>query len=225
MNTSRSRGDSAAWAASRSCFETCLSGARLERRRQRGNSAIGLAQLNRPDLQLLRVSSLYETEPIGLREQRWFLNLVAEFETDLFPKQLLHACRRVESELGRRRTVRNGPRTIDIDILLYGNVVVDDHRRTGNSAPSLPRTPVHARAAGGVESRIDATRSRERRWPRCSPLCLDRWPASEAVTQHRVGRKWLAARWLTRYSATSPSRATASLLASRTCCWPLCSAP
>ncbi len=83
-----------------------------------------LAKLNGPDLKLLHVSSLYETEPIGVREQRWFLNLVAEFETDLFPKQLLFRIQKVESELGRRRTVRNGPRTIDVDILLYGNFVI-----------------------------------------------------------------------------------------------------
>ena len=81
--------------------------------------------LNGPDLRLRRVSSLYETEPIGLREQRWFLNLAAEFETELFPKQLLHRIQKIEKELGRRRTaVRNGPRTIDIDILLYGNSVI-----------------------------------------------------------------------------------------------------
>ena len=83
-----------------------------------------LAKLNGPGLKLRRVSSLYETEPIGLREQRWFLNLVAEFETELFPKQLLQRIGKVERELGRKRTVRNAPRTIDIDILLYGNSVV-----------------------------------------------------------------------------------------------------
>jgi 2-amino-4-hydroxy-6-hydroxymethyldihydropteridine diphosphokinase len=81
--------------------------------------------LNGPDLKLLRVSSLYETEPVGLREQRWFLNLAAEFETKLFPKQLLHRIQKIEQDLGRRRTlVRNAPRTIDIDILLYGNFVI-----------------------------------------------------------------------------------------------------
>lgn len=83
-----------------------------------------LDALNTPDLKLIRVSSIYETEPIGLREQRWFLNLAAEFETDLFPKQLLHRIQKVEKSLGRMRTVRDGPRTIDIDILLYGNAVV-----------------------------------------------------------------------------------------------------
>jgi 2-amino-4-hydroxy-6-hydroxymethyldihydropteridine diphosphokinase len=83
-----------------------------------------LDHLNAPDLKLLRVSSIYETEPIGLREQRWFLNLVAEFRTELFPKQLLQRIEKVERELGRKRTVKNGPRTIDIDILLYANSVV-----------------------------------------------------------------------------------------------------
>ncbi len=83
-----------------------------------------LDRLDAPDLRRRRVSSLYETEPIGFREQDWFLNLVAEFETTLFPKQLLHRMQKVELGLGRRRMVRNGPRTIDIDILLFGNAVM-----------------------------------------------------------------------------------------------------
>jgi 2-amino-4-hydroxy-6-hydroxymethyldihydropteridine diphosphokinase len=83
-----------------------------------------LTRLDAPELKLLRVSSAYETEPIGLREQAWFLNLAAEFETTLFPKQLLQRTTRVENDLGRKRTVQNGPRTIDIDILLYANSVM-----------------------------------------------------------------------------------------------------
>jgi 2-amino-4-hydroxy-6-hydroxymethyldihydropteridine diphosphokinase len=83
-----------------------------------------LGALDAPDLRLRRVSSAYETEPIGFREQRWFVNLVAEFETELFPKQLLRRIQKIELDLGRRRTVKNGPRTIDIDILLYGGFVV-----------------------------------------------------------------------------------------------------
>ena len=83
-----------------------------------------LGKLQASDLVLKKVSSLYETEPVGLREQGWFLNLVAMVETDLFPKQLLHRIQGVERELGRKRTVVNGPRTIDIDILLYGNAVI-----------------------------------------------------------------------------------------------------
>jgi len=83
-----------------------------------------LAKLDGPDLRLKRTSSFYETEPIGLRDQPWFLNLAAEFETELFPRQLLHRAQRVEREMGRRRTVPNGPRNIDIDVLLYGGAVV-----------------------------------------------------------------------------------------------------
>jgi 2-amino-4-hydroxy-6-hydroxymethyldihydropteridine diphosphokinase len=83
-----------------------------------------LDQLQAPDLLFRRVSGLYETEPVGLRDQRWFLNQVAEFETTLFPLQLLQRTRRIEMQLGRKRAVRNGPRVIDIDVLLYGNSVV-----------------------------------------------------------------------------------------------------
>ncbi len=87
-----------------------------------------LENLDQPDLRLLRVSRIYETEPVGLpveiKEQRWFLNLVAEFETDLTPRQLLRKTQETEQRYGRLRTLPNGPRTIDIDILLYGNSVI-----------------------------------------------------------------------------------------------------
>jgi 2-amino-4-hydroxy-6-hydroxymethyldihydropteridine diphosphokinase len=83
-----------------------------------------LDALQTPELRLRRISSLYETEPVGMREQAWFLNLAAEFESDLFPRQLLLRCQRVELELGRKRLAANGPRTIDIDVLLFGNSVI-----------------------------------------------------------------------------------------------------
>ena len=83
-----------------------------------------LDKLQARDLRLRRASSLYETEPVGLRDQRWFLNQVSEFETELFPLQLWQRIRRVENHLGRKRVVVNGPRTIDIDILLYGSALV-----------------------------------------------------------------------------------------------------
>lgn len=89
-----------------------------------GTLQSALQTLEGADLQFVRASGLYETEPIGLREQPWFMNLVAEFRTNLFPRQLLHRIQRVELALGRRRMLLNGPRTIDIDILLYGNSVV-----------------------------------------------------------------------------------------------------
>jgi len=82
-------------------------------------------RLQSPELRIVRASSIYETEPQGRRNQRWFLNLVVEAETDLFPRQLLGRIAKIEQELGRRRMMANGPRTIDIDILFYGNFVVE----------------------------------------------------------------------------------------------------
>jgi 2-amino-4-hydroxy-6-hydroxymethyldihydropteridine diphosphokinase len=75
-------------------------------------------------MRILRRSSLYETEPRDLKDQPWFLNIVVEAETGLFPIQLLRTINRVETELGRERRIHKGPRTIDIDILLYGNFVI-----------------------------------------------------------------------------------------------------
>ena len=88
------------------------------------NLAAALKRLPAPDLRILRVSSTYETEPVDYTAQRWFLNLVVEAETGLFPMQLLARVGKIERALGRVRTVPKGPRTIDIDILLYGNAVV-----------------------------------------------------------------------------------------------------
>lgn len=80
--------------------------------------------LESPRLRIRRVSPVYETEPVDVSGQHWFLNQVAEAETDLFPLQLLHRTAKIEAQLGRRRLAPMGPRTIDIDILLYGNSIV-----------------------------------------------------------------------------------------------------
>jgi 2-amino-4-hydroxy-6-hydroxymethyldihydropteridine diphosphokinase len=71
-----------------------------------------------------RLSPVYETEPVDLKDQPWFLNQVVEIETELMPRQLLALSQRIERELGRVRTVSKGPRTIDVDILLFGAVVM-----------------------------------------------------------------------------------------------------
>jgi 2-amino-4-hydroxy-6-hydroxymethyldihydropteridine diphosphokinase len=75
-----------------------------------------------------RVSPIYETEPVDHIAQPFFLNLVAEVETALMPMQLLTHTQRIERELGRKRTIPKGPRTIDIDILLYGASIVSTKR-------------------------------------------------------------------------------------------------
>lgn len=70
------------------------------------------------------VSSVYETPPVGYEEQSDFLNLVVILRTHLGPRELLDFLEGVEAEAGRRRTFRNAPRTLDVDILLYGSEVV-----------------------------------------------------------------------------------------------------
>jgi 2-amino-4-hydroxy-6-hydroxymethyldihydropteridine diphosphokinase len=79
-------------------------------------------------VRVLHTSRIYETEPVGYKYQAWFLNQVVEAETVLFPLQLLTGIGRVERELGRVRTFRNGPRTVDIDILFYGATIVETTR-------------------------------------------------------------------------------------------------
>jgi len=78
-----------------------------------------------PDV--VAVSNLYETEPVGGPPgQGPFLNLVVELHTEFEPRQLLEVARRLEADAGRRREVRWGPRTLDVDVLLVGADVVDD---------------------------------------------------------------------------------------------------
>jgi 2-amino-4-hydroxy-6-hydroxymethyldihydropteridine diphosphokinase len=74
---------------------------------------------------VVHVSSLYRTEPVGYHEQEDFINAVAAVETDLTPADLLRLCHAIEDRLGRKRGLRWGPRTADLDILLYGNQVVN----------------------------------------------------------------------------------------------------
>src|SRR2546426_10276925 len=71
------------------------------------------------------MSSLYLTEPVDAPPQEWFLNAVAGGETALSPEALLQACLDTERAMGRVREVPRGPRTIDLDLLLYGNEVRD----------------------------------------------------------------------------------------------------
>jgi len=82
------------------------------------------ALIDSPHLKITRMSSIYETEPRELLDQPWFLNQVVEAETTLFPRQLLARLLKIEQEMGRQRQIPKGPRLIDLDILLFGNVIV-----------------------------------------------------------------------------------------------------
>jgi 2-amino-4-hydroxy-6-hydroxymethyldihydropteridine diphosphokinase len=87
-----------------------------------------LELLASPEVGITRLSSTYETEPQDLRHQPWFLNIIAEIETTLFPLQLLGRIQKIEKELGRQRVVDKGPRTLDIDIVLFGDSVINTPR-------------------------------------------------------------------------------------------------
>lgn len=78
----------------------------------------------KPAVRILKKSSIYETEPWGVKEQNPFLNQVVEIETSLEPDALLRVCKDIEAGLGRKDTNRWGPRTVDADILLYGDRIV-----------------------------------------------------------------------------------------------------
>lgn len=81
--------------------------------------------LMREKSKILKISSLYETEPVGYKEQDWFLNCAIEIETELKPHELLKFLLSIEKRLGRIRKIKNGPRAIDLDILFYSNRIIN----------------------------------------------------------------------------------------------------
>lgn len=93
-----------------------------DREKNLHTAVMALAEAN---VRVTRVSSFYETEPVDLREQPWFLNCAAQAETELPPLELLGALREIESHMGSRKLVPKGPRLIDLDILLYGEETID----------------------------------------------------------------------------------------------------
>ena len=86
-------------------------------------TASAIANLGNSTVQ--QSSSVYETQPWGKEDQDPFLNQVLELETELLPDALLKACQKIECALGRKRGKQWGPRTIDIDILLYGEWIIE----------------------------------------------------------------------------------------------------
>lgn len=93
-----------------------------------------------PESRLLATSELYRTAPVGITEQPEFVNAAARIETGLAPEALLDALLAIEHRFGRIRAERNGPRTLDLDVLLYDDLVLDTPRLT------LPHPRLHLRA-------------------------------------------------------------------------------
>ena len=93
-----------------------------------------------PDVRVLHESTIYETPPWGYTDQPAFLNMVVEAETSLSPRALLEYLKQREDELGRVKNFRYGPRHIDLDILFYDDLVLEDERL------QIPHPRLHERA-------------------------------------------------------------------------------
>jgi len=85
----------------------------------------GLAALREAGVGVQQISSVYETEPVDYLTQPWFLNIAVQAETCLAPAPLLLTLRQIEAQLGSEKPIAKGPRLIDIDVLLYGQTIVD----------------------------------------------------------------------------------------------------
>lgn len=90
-----------------------------------GNCLRAVKLLSEDGLIVRKQSSLYETEPWGLKDQPGFINMAIEAETGLEPLKLLELLKNIEKQMGRNESVRWGPRVIDLDILFYNDLVID----------------------------------------------------------------------------------------------------
>jgi 2-amino-4-hydroxy-6-hydroxymethyldihydropteridine diphosphokinase len=86
-----------------------------------------LPLINDAGVRILRRSSVYETEPLGYLDQDWFLNSVVQGETELSAVELLRRLRAIEGQMGSQKAFANGPRLIDLDILLYGDETISQN--------------------------------------------------------------------------------------------------
>jgi 2-amino-4-hydroxy-6-hydroxymethyldihydropteridine diphosphokinase len=98
-------------------------GSNIGRRKENCMKAFALLKTNA--VEISKRSSLYESEPWGIIDQPKFVNLVVEGDTQLSPEQLLKTVKSIERDLGRKKSVRWGPRVIDLDILLYNNMTIN----------------------------------------------------------------------------------------------------
>ena len=106
-----------------------------------GNLKAAIAYLHaHSEVLVVNTSSIYETDPVGYEEQDQFLNMVVEVKTKLSPFELLIICQEIEKNLRRKREIRWGPRTIDLDILLYNQETITSEKLI------VPHPRMHERA-------------------------------------------------------------------------------
>lgn len=131
-----------------------------------------------------KTSAIYETEPMEFRAQAWFLNCVVELDTDHSPRELMAAILAIEEKMGRHRNQPKGPRNIDIDVVLYQDLVVEDrdlkiphpamHRRRFVLAPLAEIAPdaihpVFMRSASDMLAALGDEAGEVRRLPAAPP--------------------------------------------------------
>lgn len=106
----------------------------------RGNCLDAIDRIGRiDDCRVISVSGLYLTEPVGIKEQEWYINSVVSMSTGVSAPDLLNRLLGIESDMGRIRTVKWGPRVIDLDILIFGQDIIDDE------AIKVPHPMMHMR--------------------------------------------------------------------------------
>lgn len=104
-----------------------------------GNLNNALALLESNQVSIIKKSFIYETEPMDLQSQPYFLNQAVEIATTQNPTGLLKICQSIENEIGRIRTIPKGPRIIDLDILIWGNLIISEDNIT------IPHPSMHQR--------------------------------------------------------------------------------
>jgi len=134
--------------------------------------------------QVVSVSSVYETEPVEFTDQPWFLNCALALETDQSPPQLMAGLLNIEQEMGRRRLQKKGPRIIDMDILLFGDAIVNTPELT------IPH-PAIAQRRFVLEPLAEiAPEVRHPVWKRTIQELLEALPAGQTVRRVANGRDW-----------------------------------
>mgnify|MGYP001767264869 CR=1 FL=1 len=102
-------------------------GSNLGNRRANLKKALGLLG---ESVEIVKVSSLYDTEPVGVGEQPRFLNMVCRIDTDMSPVQLLSFVKGIEADMGRDLSLTNAPRVIDVDIIFHGDTIMESPELT-----------------------------------------------------------------------------------------------
>ncbi len=114
-------------------------GSNLGNKKENIQKALDLLN-NTEGILILKISSLYETEPVGYEDQDWFINAVAQIETSISPQEILKIFKEIEAQIGREESIRWGPRKIDLDILFYDQLIYK------SSDLEIPHPRLHERA-------------------------------------------------------------------------------